>query len=165
MKEKLKHYAKETLYFIVFITLLTNAISFYKSSDLNKETLNLPKVHLLNNSTYILDNTKPILIHFWATWCPTCKLEAQNIEYLSHYYQVLTIAVQSGTDQELQTYLQEHHYTFNLINDQDGSYSKKFNIVGYPTTFIYDKDKNLVFSEVGYTSTFGLWLRLLWSGA
>jgi thiol-disulfide isomerase/thioredoxin len=155
MIKKLKHYLKETLYFIIFITLLTNGISFYKSSDLNKEKLNLTEVHLLDNSIYKLDNTKPILIHFWATWCPTCKLEAQNIEYLSHYYEVLTIAVQSGTDEELHKYLQEHHYTFKLINDQDGSYSNKFNIVGYPTTFIYDKNQNLVFSEVGYTSTFG----------
>jgi hypothetical protein len=50
-----------------------------------------------------------------------------------------------------------------VVNDKDGYYAKKFNISGYPTTFIYDKNKNLSFSEVGYTSILGLRLRMWWS--
>ncbi|MBS9782507.1 MAG: hypothetical protein KGV43_01740 [Arcobacter sp.] len=36
--------------------------------------------------------------------------------------------------------------------------SMKVNIQAFPITLIYDKDKNLKFSEVEYTSTFGLYL-------
>jgi hypothetical protein len=50
-----------------------------------------------------------------------------------------------------------------VINDSSGFISSEFNIAAFPTTFIYDKEKNLVFSEVGYTSTLGLWLRMLWA--
>jgi len=51
-----------------------------------------------------------------------------------------------------------------VINDKNAFYANKYNIKVYPTTLIYDKNKNLIFSEVGYTSTFGLKIRLWWAG-
>ena len=50
-----------------------------------------------------------------------------------------------------------------FVNDEYGLLSTEFNVKAFPTTFIYDKNKNLKFTEVGYTSTFGLKLRLWWS--
>jgi predicted secreted protein len=52
---------------------------------------------------------------------------------------------------------------FKVVNDEYGLLSTEFNVKAFPTTFIYDKNKNLKFTEVGYTSTFGLKLRLWWS--
>ena len=76
MKEKILHYAKEIVVFVVIMTVLANLISLYKSSDLNKTPLNMLNITLLDSSVYKIDSTKPILIHFWATWCPTCTLAA-----------------------------------------------------------------------------------------
>ena len=161
MKEKIKHYAKEILFFTLFITIFANGISLYKSQDLNGDSIKLTHVTLITGENYTLDKRKPILVHFWATWCPICKAEADNIERLSLYYDVVTIAVNSGSDYEIQEYLNERDLTFKVINDKDSSLAKHFNINVYPTTFIYDKDKKLIFSEVGYTSSFGLWMRML----
>ncbi len=97
MKEKIKKYLKEGIFFIVAITIISNAFSYYRSLDLNKEKLDLKSVKLLDDTTYMIPNNKPILVHFWATWCPTCKFEAPNIEKVSKDYEVITIAVQSGT--------------------------------------------------------------------
>jgi thiol-disulfide isomerase/thioredoxin len=163
MKKKLLHYTKEIILFIVIMTILANIISLYKSSDLNKMPLKLINITLINNKPYFPKEAKPILLHFWATWCPTCKLEASNIQTLSEHFEVLTIAVKSGSNAELKKYLQENNFTYNVVNDSSGFISSEFNIGAFPTTFIYDKEKNLVFSEVGYTSTFGLWLRMLWA--
>ncbi|SFV57219.1 conserved hypothetical thioredoxin [hydrothermal vent metagenome] len=162
MKSKLKRYSKEALYFIITLTIFANILSLYKAQSLNNAPLDIKEFKLIDNSNYLLQD-KPVLIHFWATWCPTCKLEAANINLLSHYYQVITIAVKSGSDYEIKKYLDEHGYNYRVVNDKEGTLSRKFNIAGFPTTFIYDKEKNLVFKEVGYTSTLGLWLRLLWS--
>ena len=164
MKDKLKHYIKEIAIFLVVMTIFANVISLYKSSDLNKKPLTVYNAHLLDGSVYKFKNDKPILIHLWATWCPTCKVEASNIQILSKSYEVLTIAVKSGSDEEIDNWLKEHGYDFNVLNDNDGFISSTFNIAAYPTTFIYDKNKNLVFSEVGYTSTWGLYLRMWWAG-
>ncbi|RXJ77955.1 protein disulfide oxidoreductase [Arcobacter sp. F155] len=160
MKEKLKKYLKEIIVFVVVLTIAANAFSYYRSQDLNKEKLDLQTVTLLDGSLYTLPSDKPVLLHFWATWCPTCKFEASNIEKISKDYEVITVAVQSGTKEQIQNYLDEHKLSFKVINDEDGFYSRKFNIQAFPTTFIYDSKKSLKFSEVGYTSTFGLYARM-----
>jgi len=152
---KFKHYLKEIIKSVLIVTVVLNAYSFYRAQDLNKERLPLENILL---------NDKPLMIHFWATWCPVCKIEAPNIQKISKDYNVLTIASQSGTDEEIQQYLKDNNIDFKFINDTDNSYAKKFNITVFPTTLIYDKDKNLVFSEVGYSSTFGLYLRMWWAG-
>ena len=164
MKAKLKHYAKEIFFFIIIMTIFSNAISLYKSQSLNNAPLNLQSVQLLGDKTYIFSKDKPILLHFWATWCPTCKLEASNIEFLSKHFEVVTIAVNSKDDASVQKYLDEHEYTFPVVNDQNNQIASQFKIVGFPTTFIYDKNKNLVFSDVGYSSTFSMYLKMLWVG-
>ena len=162
-KEKIKHYFKEILLFTLTMTVVANLMSLYRSQSLNDAPLQSKTFKLIDNSSYTIDPSKPILIHFWATWCPTCKVEASNINLLSKYYQVITIAVKSGSDYEIKKYLDEHNYHYKVVNDKDGTLSQKFKIAGYPTTFIYDKDQKLRFAEVGYTSTAGLALRMLWS--
>ncbi|DAB31168.1 MAG TPA: protein disulfide oxidoreductase [Sulfurimonas sp. UBA12504] len=163
MKDKLLHYVKETLLFLLVMTLLANILSLYKSTDLNKKPLFLHELSLLDQKEYKLPSEKPLLLHFWATWCPTCKLEADNIQRISEHYEVLTIAVKSGSDEVIKQYLQERGFDFNVLNDTEGKISQEFNITAFPTTFIYDKNKNLLFSEVGYTSSFGLYLRMWWA--
>lgn len=160
---RIKHYLKEILLFIVVMTIFANLISIYKSSDLNAETLQMNSLTLMNNQEYIFENNKPVLLHFWATWCPTCKLEASNIELISKYYNVVTVAVNSGKNKEINTYLKENNFSFNVVNDENSIYSNEFKIAVFPTTFIYDKNRDLAFSEVGYTSTIGLFLRMWWA--
>ncbi len=164
MRKKFLHYLKETLLFITVITIFANGLSWYKSQDLNKETLPNLSTKLINNKLYSTDTTKPLLVHLWATWCPTCSLEAANIQRISQTYQVITIAVKSGTDLDIKKYLDKGGFDFNVINDKHSEFAKKFKISAYPTTFIYDKNGDLLFSEVGYTSTLGLYLRMWWAG-
>ncbi len=155
MKEKIKHYLKEILIFIIVMTIFANILSIYKSGDLNKQPLNI---------NYDFKKNQPVLIHFWATWCPTCKVEASNIQALSKNYEVLTVAVRSGSNKEINNYMKENGYDFRFINDYDGFFAQSFNISAYPTTFIYDRNKDVAFSEVGYTSMLGLYLRMWWAG-
>ncbi|QOP46178.1 redoxin domain-containing protein [Sulfurimonas paralvinellae] len=164
MKSKIKNSVKEILFIIIIMTIATNLLSLYKAQSLSNRPLNIQSFRLINNTLAKVDKNRPIVIHFWATWCPTCKLEAANINLLSRHYQIITIAANSGDDDTIKKYLNEHGYSYRVVNDKDGTLSKRFKIVGYPTTFIYDNKGNLVFKEVGYTSALGLWLRLLWAG-
>jgi thiol-disulfide isomerase/thioredoxin len=161
MQDKIKKYFKEFIIFIITLTLVMNITSYYNSLDLNKDKLTINNFKLLDDSNYIVSTDKPLLIHFWASWCPTCKFESSNIEKISQNYEVITIAVQSGTNEEVKKYLDEHNLTFKVVNDEDGFFSQKFNIKAYPSTFIYDENKNLRFTEVGYTTTFGLYFRMM----
>ena len=163
MREKIKKFLKEVLKYIVLLVIVLNIVSYYKSIDLNKEKLDIKTFTLIDGSKFILQNDKPILINFWATWCPVCKLEESSIEKISKDFQVVTIATQSGSSAEVKEYLNKNNLSFIVVNDEDGTLAQRFNIKAYPTTFIYDKNQNLKFSEVGYSSYFGLYLRLLWS--
>lgn len=160
MKDKLKKYIKEIIIFTITLAIAMNVVSFYRAQDLNKNDLDIKSFKLLDGTEYNIKTNKPLVIHFWATWCPTCKLEAYNIEKLSKDYEVITIAVQSGSEEEIKEYLKSNDLTFNVVNDENAFYSSKFNIKVFPTTLIYNKEKNLEFSEVGYTTTVGLYTRM-----
>jgi thiol-disulfide isomerase/thioredoxin len=163
MKQKFIYYTKELAIFILLLTLLSNILSFYKSQTLNKASLPINQVELLNKERLYLKQNKPILIHFWATWCPTCKLEANNIERISQKFNVITIAVKSGSNKDIQKYLKEKGLSFHVVNDKNGTFAQLFHISAFPTTFIYTKEHTLLFSDVGYTSTLGLYLRMWWA--
>ena len=154
MKEKLNKYLKEIVLFTLVMVIFSNGLSLYRSLDLNKEPLAL---------NYATDKDKPVLVHFWAVWCPICKIEAPNIQTMSENFEVITIAVKSGSDEKIQEYLNNQNLDFKFINDEDGYLAQKYGISVYPTTIIYDKNRDVVFSDVGYTSTWGLWLRMLWA--
>jgi thiol-disulfide isomerase/thioredoxin len=165
-KQNLKKWGKEIATTAILVLVVANAVSFFRSPDIADK--NLPEINTLLTNTELYSTldykSKPLLIHFWATWCPTCKLEAANIQSLSQEYDVLTVAVKSGSDEKINSYLKEHSLDFNVINDAQGVLSQQFSVPAFPTTFIYDKEGKLSFTEVGYTSTWGLNLRMWWAG-
>lgn len=158
---KLKKYLKEIIVFIVVLFIAMNLLSYYRSMDLNKNRLDITSFKLLNGKEYSISKDKPILIYFWATWCPICKFQSPNIQKLSKDYEVITIAVQSGGKKQIQNYLDKNNFSFKVVDDTDGFYAKRFNIKVFPTTIIYDKDKEQKFSDVGYTSFWSIYLKLL----
>lgn len=162
-RERITKALKEILLFVLLLTVALNVMSYLRAPELASQTI--PDFSAMTLSGELFNTTRhnrPLLIHFWATWCPTCKLEAANIERISRYYDVVSIAVKSGDKSEVQSYMQRHDLHFKTINDPDGTLARRFNIPAYPTTFIYDAAGTLGFSEVGYTSTLGLLLRLWW---
>jgi len=163
MNKKIKIYIKEIVKYSIILIIVLNVVSFYKSQDLNKEDFPYKTFELIDGSSYSLDENKPLLIYFWATWCPICKFQSPNIEQLSKEYQVISFASQSGSKEEIEKYLKENNLNFKVVDDAYNDFAYRFNIKAYPTTLIYDKNGKLKFSDVGYTSSFSLKLKLWWS--
>ena len=106
---------------------------------------------------------KPLLVHFWATWCKVCKLEQGSINNLSEDYNVVTLASQSGSFSEVATFQKENDLKFPIIVDQNGVFARQWGVVGFPSSFVIDKNNNIRFVEVGFTTEIGLRLRLWFS--
>ena len=159
-KWNIKSILKELILGAIAIFILSNIMSYIRKPELNSTQLPQVELSLLDGTPYSLKIGKPVVIHFWATWCKVCKLEAQNIETLSKKYEVLTIAVNSGDNAKVQAYIKQRQLTFKVLNDVDSTWVKKFKVEVFPTTFIYDGKGELKFTEVGYTTTAGLLARL-----
>ncbi len=103
---------------------------------------------------------KPVLVHFWATWCPVCRLEQDSIAAIAEDWPVLTVAMQSGDAAEVTAHLREHGLDFPVLVDPDGELSGRFGVRAVPTSFVVAPDGRIRFREVGYTTGWGLRLRL-----
>jgi len=160
MKWNFRSIFKEIIIGAVILFILSNIMSYIRKPELSSTQLPQVKITLLDSTSYSLKKGKPIVLHFWATWCKVCKLEVDNIERLSKQYEVLTIAVNSGDDAKVKAYLKERGLTFKVVNDVDGSWAKQFKVEAFPTTFMYDGTGELKFTEVGYTTTAGLLARM-----
>ena len=155
-----KKILKEIATAILIIFIFSNIISWLRKPELSSAMLPERTVQLIDGTAYRLQKGKPVVLHFWATWCRVCKAEASNIEHLSKKYDVLTIAVNSGDDEEIKQYMKREGVGFKVLNDKDGSWAKAFHVEVFPTTFIYDAKGELKFTEVGYTTTAGLLARM-----
>jgi thiol-disulfide isomerase/thioredoxin len=103
----------------------------------------------------------PVLVHFWATWCPVCRAEQGSIAAIARDNpDVISIAMQSGKPHEVVRYMREQGITFSTLNDQDGRISAAWGVHAVPASFIITPDGQIRFVEVGYTSSLGLRLRL-----
>lgn len=109
---------------------------------------------------------KPLLLHFWATWCGVCRAEQGSIDALAQTLPVLSIASQSGSASQVKRYTDEHGVKVRVLVDETNALARSFNIRSFPTTFVLDANGVIRFSEVGYTTELGLrarmWLASLW---
>lgn len=158
----LKSTLKEITIALVLLFVLSSIISYIRKPELSSTRLPHIEAKLLDGSNFKVQEGKPLLLYFWAEWCPTCKLQSSNIEFVSKDYNVLTIAVNSGSDEQIKAYMHEHELSFKVINDKEGTWAKQFKIEAYPTIFIYTAKGKLKFTDVGYTTTAGLLARFEW---
>jgi len=103
---------------------------------------------------------KPVLLHFWATWCGICRFEQDSINDIATDHPVLTVAMTSGQQHELQAYMLKHKLTFPVLTDNDAKLSGRYGVSGVPASFVIDSHGQVRFTEIGYTSEWGLRLRL-----
>lgn len=103
---------------------------------------------------------RPTLVYFWATWCPVCKVEKLAMDGLVRDYQMVTVAMQSGSEDEVKDWLAKEGLAWPLVADADGSIARKWGVMGVPAFFILDARGESRFVSRGLTSPWGLRLRL-----
>jgi peroxiredoxin len=103
---------------------------------------------------------KPLLVYFWATWCPVCGLTSGNVDALAQDHVVITIAMQSGGSADVAQHLAEKDLEFPVIMDPEGEIAKAWGVQGVPTFYVLDAENQIRHVSVGYTSTPGLVTRM-----
>ena len=96
---------------------------------------------------------KHVLIDFWATWCPPCRIALPHIQKLSREREDLTvITITTDPPEVARQFLAENGYTFATLIDRNQTASRSYGITGIPTTFILGPDGTVRKHLVGYRS-------------
>ncbi|MGX9462196.1 redoxin domain-containing protein [Shewanella sp. A14] len=141
------------------------------ATPINALTINKKPISLFNSGSadtkeHIGQNDKPTLIYFWGTWCPVCRITSPMVDLvnLKQDYQVVSIAVASGTNVDINAFMQQHHYHFDVINQhnqsQTISFSQQWGAMALPAIYIVDTNNDIRFVTSGVTSHWGMSLRL-----
>jgi thiol-disulfide isomerase/thioredoxin len=107
---------------------------------------------------------EPVLVHFWASWCPICRLGDGEIDALAKDFQVITVAMQSGSASEVRAHLQREDLSFPAISDAYGELASQWGVQAVPASFVVDGKGEIRFATVGHTTGIGLRARL-WAAA
>ncbi|MCD6329793.1 MAG: redoxin domain-containing protein [Candidatus Cloacimonetes bacterium] len=103
-----------------------------------------------------------IILDFWATWCPPCKVE---IPYLVEFYnnyknRGLTVIGVSAEDTETLINFKNDlaatgtDMNYILLTDSEREVSKMFGIKSIPTTFFISPEGKMLKKEIGFTEEF-----------
>lgn len=103
------------------------------------------------------------LVAFWATWCPVCKAEEDNLVALAREHRVISVAMQSGDAAAVAKHLKDRGLDLPTLVDADGRHAANWRVRGVPTHFVVDGAGHVRFRVVGYATTWGLKARLWWA--
>ena len=151
------------LVFVFLATLVTVAVGYYQQRDIPKNQappLKGRSLHGNNLDLKTMTAEGPVLIYFWASWCPYCRIVSPKISQLAREYQVVGVAMQSGDNKVVEEYMERHSLKFPTINDPRGEISALWGIRVTPTMVIVGSNGKISWITSGATTKLGLELRL-----
>jgi len=110
----------------------------------------------INGKTVSLSSFKgkPLVLNFWATWCPYCRKERAHLVSLYEKYRgkdlvVISISTDRSID-KLKSFMENNPAPFIVLSDSSGMISSTYGVRGFPTSFIVDRNGKIVRELVGY---------------
>jgi len=107
----------------------------------------LPKAYLNFLGTKPDLEGKPLLLEFWATWCPPCR---QSIPHLNEIYAkykdrgLMIVGVTDEPDGVIRKFQKDLPMDYAVATDTGGRLSNEMGIQGIPHAFLVNKSGEIV---------------------
>jgi peroxiredoxin len=110
-----------------------------KAPDFVLSGLTSKKVELYS----VVKENKVTLINFWGIWCPYCVAEIPELVGFYNEYrrrQVEILAVNAGDNpKKVPAFAKKNPMAFPILIDKNNAVSNLYQIAGFPTTIIIDR--------------------------
>lgn len=98
---------------------------------------------------------KTVLINFWATWCPPCKVEIPHLvelynKYKENEFVILGLSLDTDPDQ-IKAFINKNEMEYPVLLGAR-KLIKTYAIKGVPTAYLIDKDGIIVEKFIGYAA-------------
>lgn len=96
---------------------------------------------------------KVVVLNFWATWCPPCRLEMPSMERAWKKLKgkgVIFLGINVGENRDtIFEFFSQYPVSFPLPMDLDGKVIKQYPVTGLPTTYIINPEGMVTHRAVG----------------
>jgi thiol-disulfide isomerase/thioredoxin len=92
---------------------------------------------------------KPLLVEFWATWCPPCRKSIPHLNEIYSKYKAQGLQIVGITDEDEPTvkkFQEKIPMDYNVAINTPQSIYQQFGIDGIPTAFLVDKGGKIVWT-------------------
>jgi peroxiredoxin len=96
---------------------------------------------------------RPVIINFWATWCPPCREEIPSMNRAWRSLResgVAMLAINVGEDEDsIFVFTADYPAEFPLLLDRSGEVIKQWPVKGLPTSYVIAPDGTLAYRAIG----------------
>jgi cytochrome c biogenesis protein CcmG/thiol:disulfide interchange protein DsbE len=99
---------------------------------------------------------RPVLVNFWASWCPPCREEMPAFQrvwkkYSGEGLMIVGVALQD-TEDAATAFVHQVGVTYPVGMDMEGDSARGYNVTALPMTFFLDRDGNVASAWTGTLS-------------
>ena len=100
----------------------------------------------------ISPGSSPVVLHFWATWCPPCRAELPELADFARSHEGVVAFYGINLQESPQTvepFLEEMQVVLPVVYDRDGKAARTFAVRFIPTTIVADAQGIILFRKSG----------------
>lgn len=102
---------------------------------------------------------KPVLLEFWATWCPNCeellpRLKAAYTQWASRVEFLGVNVTVNQTPEKVRSYVAQHAMPFRILYDDQGASVRAFDAPSTAFVVILDGSGTVVYTGLGGDQSF-----------
>ncbi len=157
---------KRLLYFFLAAFIVATSLSCSRSekgsAGGSADTAPAFVLPTINNAKMSLSEYRGrvVMVEFFASWCPPCQMVAPEIKGIYEKYKdkgfvVLAVSIDEGPNAlpAVSHFIKDYGIPYPVLLD-DGTVSRKYQVISIPTSFLVDKQGKLRNKHIGLLPDF-----------